>query len=301
MPYRNLIIQNEASLSLKNRQIRIRTDTADATLPIEDIDTILIENRQTAVTTALLGALAQSGVAVFICDEYHLPCAVLTPFSQHSRQLEIGKSQLALSVPAKKQLWKQIVVSKIQNQAKCLALCESHVVAQELEAIAKQVRSGDEGNAEGHAAAKYFPALFGAGFIRGNLDDSRNSWLNYGYAIVRGCVARSLAVYGFLPMFGLQHHSALNQFNLADDFIEPYRQIVDLYTAKHASRHDDLTSSIKGQLVNLINYDIIVNGKRYALSRAIELTVQSFSAVCAGRTKTLLLPRLDALKLHTYE
>jgi len=301
MPYRNLVIQNEARLSLKNRQLRVQNDKTDVTLPIEDIDTILIENRQTIVTTALLGALAQSGVAVFICDEYHLPCAVLTPFSQHSRQLEVAQKQLALSMPLKKQLWKQIVISKIQNQAKCLVLCERQDSANELKLIAKQVRSGDAGHAEGHAAAKYFPALFGTGFTRSGTEDCRNSWLNYGYAIVRGCVARSLSVYGFLPMFGLQHHSSLNQFNLADDFIEPYRQIVDLYTATHASQGDGLTSNIKGGLVNLINYNIIINGKRYALSRAVELTVQSFSAVCAGRTKTLLLPNLDELNMHTYE
>jgi len=301
MAFRNIVIQNEARLSLKNRQIFISTATTDATLPIEDIDTILIENRQTTISTALLGTLAQNGVAVFVCDEYHLPCAVLEPFCQHSRQNEVAENQLALSAPAKKQLWKQIVTAKINNQAKCLSFCGEQDMANELEVIAKNVRSGDEGNAEGHSAAKYFPALFGRGFTRNDLDDARNSWLNYGYAIVRGCVARSLAVYGFLPMLGLQHHSSLNQFNLADDFIEPYRQIVDLFVAKNATEDDDLTSEIKGRLVNLVNYDIKINGKKYTVSRAIELTVQSFSAVCGGRIKQLLLPELAELRMHTYE
>ncbi|MCL2409221.1 MAG: type II CRISPR-associated endonuclease Cas1 [Oscillospiraceae bacterium] len=301
MPYRNIIIQNEAHLSLQNKQIRIKTEAADVTLPIEDINTLLIENRQTAVTTALLGVLAQSGVAVFICDEYHLPCAVLEPFSQHSRGLEIARNQLSLSMPAKKQMWQQIVSAKIRNQAKCLSLCEEDAVSRELDLLSAQVRSGDKEHTEAHAAAKYFPALFGRDFVRGDSVDARNSWLNYGYAIVRGCVARNLAVYGFLPMFGLQHHSTLNQFNLADDFIEPYRPIVDLYAAKHADCDDSLTSGIKGQLVNLINYNILLNGKKHTVSYAIELTIQSFSAVCAGRAKALLLPELIALSLHKYE
>ena len=301
MPYRNIIIQNEASLSLKNRQVSIRTEAREATLPIEDIDTILIENRQSTISAALLSTLAQDGVAVFVCDEQHLPCAVLTPFSQHSRHSEVVERQLALSAPIKKQLWKQIVVAKINNQAKCLSLFGETEMARDLEIIAKNVRSGDQGGSEGHAAAKYFPALFGKNFVRGNANDCRNSWLNYGYAIVRGCVARTLAVYGFLPMLGLQHHSSLNQFNLADDFIEPYRQIVDLFTVKNATCDDVLTSDIKSQLVNLINYDIILQGKRYALSRAIEISIQNFSAVCAGRAKTLILPELVELKMHTYE
>ena len=301
MPYRSIIIQNEASLSLKNRQVSIKTDAREATLPIEDIDTILIENRQSTISTALLSTLAQDGVAVFVCDEQHLPCAVLTPFSQHSRHSEVAERQLALSVPTKKQLWKQIVTAKINNQAKCLYLCGETEMARDLEIIAKNVRSGDQGGSEGHAAAKYFPALFGKSFVRGNANDCRNSWLNYGYAIVRGCVARTLAVYGFLPMLGLQHHSSLNQFNLADDFIEPYRQIVDLFTTQNATCDDVLTSDIKSQLVNLINYDIMLQDKRYALSRAIEISIQNFSAVCAGRVKTLILPELVELKMHTYE
>lgn len=301
MAFRNIIIQNEAKLSLKNGQIIIKTETADASLAIEDIDTLLVENRRTIISTALLGNLAKSGVALFICDEFHMPCAVLQPYLQHSRQYEVTQRQLELSVPAKKQLWKQIVTAKINNQAKCLSLCVKEKGAKELESIAKSVKSGDEGNSEGYAAAKYFPVLFGKGFIRADDDDCRNSWLNYGYAIVRGCVARTLSVYGFFPLYGLQHHSTLNQFNLADDFIEPFRQIVDLFTAKYAAQDSELTPEIKNKLVNLINYDIIVNQKRYTVSYAIEMAVQSFSSVINDKTKSLLLPELTELKQHTYE
>ena len=301
MAFRNIIVQNEARLSLKGRLIVVKTAAQEATLAIEDIDTLLIENRQTTLSTALMGSLAKSGVALFICDEYHMPCAVLTPYLQHSRQYEVTEKQLALSTPAKKQLWKQIVVAKIKNQAKTLSLCGRESSATVLENIAKTVKSGDEGKAEGYAAARYFPALFGKGFTRGDDEDCRNSWLNYGYAIVRGCVARTLAVYGFFPLFGLQHHSTLNQFNLADDFIEPYRQIVDLFTATYADCDSELTPEVKNKLVNLINYDIIINDKRYSLSYAVEMTVQSFSAVVSGKGKSLLLPNLIELKQHTYE
>ena len=301
MAYRNIIIQNQAKLSLKNRQIRVQTEKADATLPIEDVDTVVIENQQTIVSTALLAALAEDNVAVFICDSQHMPCAILQPFAQHSRSLEVAKNQLNLSVPAKKQMWKSIVTAKISNQATALAFCGKNDASHKLSNIAKKVQSGDSGYTEGYAAAEYFPALFGAGFVRSDDGDQRNSWLNYGYAIIRGCVARHLAAYGFLPMFGLQHHSTLNQFNLADDFIEPYRQVVDLFTAQHAAKDNVLTPEVKNQLVNLINYDIEISGKKYTLSRAIELSVQSFSAVCFGRGKHLVLPKLIQLQMHKYE
>lgn len=301
MPYRNVVIHNEAKLSLKNRQLSIETEAHHATLPIEDIDVVLIENRKSLISCTLLSELAKNKVAVFICDEKHAPCAVLQPFAQHSRYLEVSKNQLALSLPAKKQLWKSIVVAKIKNQARALSLVQKEDCAKMLFDVAKRVTSGDGGNAESHAAALYFPRLFGTGFTRGNEDNHRNAWLNYGYAILRGCIARHIVAYGFLPMFGLQHHSELNQYNLADDFIEPYRPIVDLYVAKYTSSDSELTSAAKGLLVNIINHDIIVNEQKHSVSRAIELTIQSFSALVSGRSKTLLLPELTELNLHTYE
>ena len=305
MAYRNIIVESEATLTLKNNQLCIKTWQTDATVPIEDIDTLLIEDRKTTLSVAVLGALAKSGAAVFTCDEFHMPCAVITPYLQHSRQHEVTERQLALTAPAKKQMWKQIVSAKISNQAKCLLLCnrakDMAEVISKLENLAKNVRSGDEGHSEGYAAAMYFPALFGVGYRRGDDFDQRNAWLNYGYSILRGCIARTLCVYGFFPLFGIQHHSSLNQFNLADDFIEPFRQIVDLYVSQNATREKPLSPEYKRQLVRLVSYDMVVSGKKYALSYAIERTIKSFSAVCSGNQKQLLLPELVALKQHVYE
>lgn len=265
-------------------------------VPIEDIDIILLENRQTLVSSALLGYLGQNGTALLVCDETHTPCAVLLPYMQHSRQLEVAQKQLSLTNPTKKRLWKQIVTAKISNQAECLHLQGKSAV--ELHNIAKNVKSGDSTNAEGHAAAKYFVALFGKGFTR-NADNTINSQLNYGYAILRGCVARTLAVYGFLPAFGLHHKSGLNQFNLADDFIEPFRQIVDLYVASQPTA--ELNPQVKRDLLNLLNYNIEILGKKYTVSYAIEKCVQSFSAVVAGNKADLQLPKLIPLEPHKYE
>ena len=301
MAFRNLVIGAEAELSLKNRQLCIKTDTVNDTVPVEDIDTILVENRHSVLSAALLGALAKSGAALFICDEFHMPCAVLLPFLQHSRQHDVTKKQLALSLPAKKQLWKQIVTYKIANQSRCLALCDNEKIALELMAIAKNVKSGDSGYAESHAAAQYFTALFGRGFTREQDYDHRNAWLNYGYAILRGCVARTLAVYGFFPTFGIQHHSQLNQFNLADDFMEAFRPLVDLFVAKNAVKDTELTPQAKRRLVNLVNYNIVVDGKKYALTYAIERTVKSFSSMLMGKRNDLLLPELTILEQHMYE
>lgn len=91
------------------------------------------------------------------------------------------------------------------------------------------------------------------GFSRGN-DHVINSALNYGYAIVRGLIARSIVCYGLEPSIGVFHHSELNNFNLADDMIEPFRPLVDLYVSQNydvAEIDSDLTPERKRDILVL--------------------------------------------------
>jgi CRISPR-associated protein Cas1 len=301
MGFRNVMIVGDTELCLKNNRLVVKREPA-AAIPVEDIDTVLIENRQSTVSTALLTALAEQGAAVFVCDERHFPSAVLLPFHRHSRQLEVMEAQLALTKPRQKQAWQQIVTRKILNQALCLERMAQPVAAEHLRSVAKSVRSGDEGNAEAVAAAYYFPRLFGKGFTRSDEEDCRNAALNYGYSILRGCLARNLAVYGFLPAFGLHHHSGLNQFNLADDLIEPFRPLVDLFVARTVEAPtEEFTPQLRRDLFNLLNYEIALDCKTYGVSYAMELTIQILSAFIVQHKPELKLPVLQELKQHSYE
>ena len=120
-----------------------------------------------------------------------------------------------------------IVRRKILNQAFVADETGNDIAAKRLRALAAEVRSGDTGNREAQAAALYFQAVFGEKFTR-NDNNAVNANLNYAYAVIRAAVARSLALYGWLPALGLFHKSELNPFNLADDFIEPLRPLADL-------------------------------------------------------------------------
>lgn len=301
MGYRNLIIENPAKLSLKNQQLMLDNGST-VSIPVEDINAIVFESRQAVVSTALLSFLAQNNVAVYICDEKHMPCAVLEPFSQHSRQAKAVLEQIALSEAKQKGLWNQIVKAKIINQSRCLGFCGKFSDSEELAYLAQTVKNGDETNTEATAAMKYFPALFGEGFRRSDDSDLRNACLNYGYAVLRGCIARYLAAYGFLPCIGIHHCSQLNAFNLADDIIEPYRPIVDLFVAANVAKQTGgLTPDLKRYLFHLLNYNIQICGKQYGLAYATELTIQSFSACCGKKQKELKLPLLVELSLHSYE
>lgn len=300
MPFRNIIIESTAHLSLKNRQLIIKTDS-EHSLAVEDISALLIESRMSTITAAALSCLGQSGCAVFICDEKHMPCAVLEPFSQHSRALTVLKSQLEASEPLKKRLWQSIVVSKIKNQSACLRICGKEAEADILSLMAEHVKSGDPDNVEALAAQKYFPALFCSDFSRGS-ECISNSALNYGYAIIRGSVARHLAVYGFVPSLGLHHKSALNSFNLADDIMEPFRPLIDLLVHSLVTEEcSELTPQLKRMLFNSLNLDIISGGSHHSVSYAIERLVHSLSRSLTDGKSALCLPELIDICQHKYE
>lgn len=296
MAYRNLMLTSPARVSCKNAQLVVETDQI-VSFPIEDLCSVLIESRQCSITTAALAALVQNGTTVYLCDEKHLPCGVALPFAQNCRQLEVARMQMEWTAPVKKRLWQQIVRRKIQNQAECLRLCGKTEQAASLEKRVELVTSGDKYNIEATAAAFYFKGLFGDGFTRGNEEDTRNAALNYGYAILRGCMARCLCSYGWIPWLGLHHDSTLNQFNLADDMMEPYRPMVDLFVAAQVAWDAVLDRGLKSQLYNLLNLDVQMKEKHYAAAYAMERQVQSLRRP----QEPMLLPRLLPARQHTYE
>ena len=150
------------------------------------------------------------------------------------------------------------------------------------------------------AAAKYFRHLFGPDFSRGE-ENAVNASLNYGYAILRGCTARTLSVYGFLPSLGVHHRSTLNAFNLADDLMEPFRPLADLLVHSSMGPEDTLTAERKRMLFNCLNLEMLSGGQRHSVSYAIDREVQSLRRAFEEKQPELTLPILAELKQHSYE
>lgn len=301
MGFRNIKIDSHVKLSIKNQQLYIETDILRQ-IPLEDINCIIIENQTVTVSAYLLQKMADMGITVYVCDEKHLPNAVLLPMVRHSRHFKILKYQIEAGKPLQKRLWQQIVVRKIRNQALCLAYLDLDG-SEELMKMCKEVQSGDRTHVEAKAAAFYFKSLYGLGFSRGN-DHVINSALNYGYAIVRGLIARSIVCYGLEPSIGVFHHSELNNFNLADDMIEPFRPLVDLYVSQNydvAEIDSDLTPERKRDIFGIINYDMDMKGEKRIISNCIDMLVASYSSALQGKRSDLELPELMQLQVHSYE
>lgn len=294
MAWQVIGISNPAQLSVKDYQLVIKRDES-VSLPIEDIDALIIDSYGITMTANLVTELSSAGTTVIICDEKHLPSSVILPYSQHSRQAKVSRQQLAMSQPLKKQLWQKIIVQKITNQADVLAKCNYDDLA--LRELSATVKSGDATNRESLAARLYFSAL---------LDDAtrrkpmwHNAALNYGYAMVRSHIARHVAARGLVASQGIFHHSELNSFNLADDIIEPYRAAVDDYVLSHVApfhigeRDASLTKEDRQKIVDILNNYVIIDNKRFTIKHAAERTVESFvQAIEAGDVNLLVLPQV---------
>lgn len=300
MAFRNIFIGNPVDLTIKNERLLVKQDK-DYFIPLEDINSIVIESNAVNISTYTLAKLIQHKVAIIICDEKHLPCGMITPIFQHSRPLKVIKKQLSISKPLMKKMWQSIIKQKILNQSKCLSLSQFNG-AEKLSGMSARVLSGDTSNVEAQAAGFYFRCLFGNKFTR-DIDCLANAALNYGYAIIRACIARDLAAHGFETSIGIFHHNELNSFNLADDFIEPFRPIVDLFVVSNINYDEEsqLTRTVKQRIYNILNCLIILDGKKYNVSTAITNCIISLIQSMNSNKDVLKLPELIALEEYRHE
>ena len=197
-----------------------------ATVPIEDIGLLIVDNPAVTYTQAVFTALAESGAVAVLCDGAHLPCALVQPAVGHTTQTERHRAQMGAPKRLGQQLWRELVSGKLRLQG--LVLAEATGSDWGLHALSERVRPGDSANLEAQGAQRYFARVFGAGFRRDRQGAPPNNLLNYGYMVLRAAVARALAGAGLLTSLGLHHHNRGNPFCLADDMVEPYRPFVDL-------------------------------------------------------------------------
>ncbi len=300
MTWRSVVISRPAKLKREHFSLAIEQEQT-AFVPFEDIAVIVLNHREITLTHPVLSACGEYGISLFATGDTHHPSGVFLPFLPHSRATRWLRLQFDLPRPVAKQAWAAIVRRKIGNQAACLKLTQTEG-ADRLDSYVRRVRSGDSENMEGQAAAFYFSKLFGKTFRRTG-QQWTNAALDYGYAVLRGTIARGLVAHGLLPSIGLFHASEQNAFNLADDLIEPFRPLVDLYIAKHRVPDDvELQPDHKAALVSLLNVDMSMTRGVMSALDAIEHAVESLARVYDGGNETLLeLPALIGLRQHLRE
>ena len=300
MSWRSVIITQPTKLSIQNIQLKITQDE-EWSIPIEDISSIVLETPQISISSKVISLMADSKIVMYSCYDKHIPNGVFMPFAPHSRQLRTLNKQISLTESFNNRCWQKIVVQKILNQAKVLKMNSKDLMCEHLEKLSLKVNSGDTTNKEAIAAKAYFSALFGKNFSR-NYDNIFNTTLNYGYAIIRGAIARTIVSYGYMPSIGIHHKSELNNYNLADDFIEPFRPIVDLWVKQNIYEETEFDKYIRADLVNLLNVDVKIQGKLQSVNNAINVMIASYTtAINQKKYDKLELPEIIPLQNHNYE
>ena len=264
------------------------------TVPIEELGTIIIAHPQCQITQSALAKLAEGNVPVITCNSKFMPVGMLAPLHAHTTHTERLASQAATSVPIKKQLWKQVVQAKVRAQAR--ALTDWTENDRGLRRLANEVRSGDPKNIEAQAANRYWPAIFGDPHFRRNPElEDQNRLLNYGYAILRAVITRSICGVGLHPALGLFHHNRYNPYCLADDLMEPYRPLIDRQVASiiaHEGNFVKLKLSIKQQLIATATGRYELLGEQRTMFDISLHTARSLSTAIMGGERKLVFAEL---------
>ena len=270
MSWRIVVISKRAKLDYQLGYLVVRNEEVTK-IHLSEISTILIESTAATVTTSLLAELTKKKIKVIFCDEKRNPSSELVGYyGSHDTSNKIRK-QIQWSRHSKEAIWTEIVTEKIRKQKELLKNMGKEEAGL-LESYLQEIGWNDETNREGHAAKVYFNALFGMTFTR-TADCPENAALNYGYSILLSAFAREIVASGYITQLGLFHDNMFNQFNLASDLMEPFRVLIDREVIQ--MQRKEFTHEKKIQLVNVLNNEVMIDGKTQYVNNAIKIYCKS--------------------------
>ena len=279
MTWRVVHVSQSEKMRLKLDNLLVQKMGQEFTVPLSDISIIVAEGGDTVVTLRLLSALSKYNIALVVCDNEHLPTGIYHSQNGHFRAYKSLKEQMNWSQKQKDKAWQIVTYYKINNQEDVLAMFEKSLDnIRLLSDYKEQIEPGDRTNREGHAAKVYFNELFGKQFVRVTQQEADviNAGLNYGYAIMRAQMARIVAGYGLNGLLGIFHKNEYNQFNLVDDLMEPFRQIVDVWVYDNLRDQEFLKYEYRLGLTDLLNAKIKYGKETCSVTVAMDKYVKGF-------------------------
>lgn len=275
MSWRTIVISRSAKLDYKLDYLVVRQEEITR-IHLSEVSVLMIESTAVSLTAALLSELTKRKIKVIFCDEKRNPSSELIPYyGSHDTSVKV-KKQVEWTAEIKRMVWTEIVTEKIRKQMEFLKFLrkEEYVL---LEEYIAQIQPGDLSNREGHAAKVYFNALFGMKFTR-TADIPYNAALNYGYGLLLSACNREIVANGYITQLGLFHDNMFNQFNLGSDLMEPFRILVDKQVYEMCP--EKFEHEEKMQMVDILNKEIMIDGKRNYLNHAIKIYCRSvFDAI----------------------
>lgn len=296
MLYRSIYIGNPAYLKLKDEQMYImepESGQMKGKVPVEDLGLLMLDHFQITISHNLIQKMMGNNVVIVSCDAHHLPHGIMLPLHGHTEFSDRIKDQMEASEPLKKQLWKQTIECKIDNQTEVLRRLGNYY--EPMIDYRNNVKSGDLTNMEGIAAQHYWKYLISLDFLRQRFGDSPNQFFNFGYSVLRSIVARAIVETGLLPVLGIFHKNKYNPYCLADDMMEPYRPFVDWLVMDWLTRNPEtekLTKEFKAHILQIATKDVKIDGKTRPLMVAVKTTISSLYKCYTGEKRQISYPEL---------
>src|SRR6202035_1248778 len=109
-------------LSVAHRQLVVeRPELPKATLPIEDLGVVIVDDARATYTQAVFLELLAAGATVMVTGRDHLPAGMMLPLDAHHVQTERLRAQVETHMPTKKRIWQALIAAKIAQQGAVLA------------------------------------------------------------------------------------------------------------------------------------------------------------------------------------
>lgn len=226
MAFRTVVIKNRCKLEFLMNYMVCRKQDGELKILLDEVRTIVIDSLQVVISSYLIFEIAKRNIKLIFIDNKHNPIGEIIPYQGNAYSYRHIKEQISFDENYKGYLWKRITIEKIRNQARVLKKYGLDDSSKQLIVYSENVNINDETNREGHSAKVYFNSLFGTNFSRDTENDT-NKFLNYGYSIILSTINREIVIHGYLPEIGIHHIGESNPFNLACDFMEPLRPLVD--------------------------------------------------------------------------
>lgn len=270
MAFRIVKINNRCKLETKLNYLVVRNESETRIL-LDEIQLLIIETQQAAITSALISELMNHKIKVIFCDSTHNPQGELVSYNSSFDSYNKFKNQIEWNSETKAVIWSNIIYQKISNQKFVLNKYECIEAANLLEDYLINLKVGDATNREGLAAKVYFNALFGKSFDRRDKNNKNNVYLNYGYSLILAAVNREITSLGYLTQVGIHHIGETNPFNLGCDLMEPFRPFVDDLCLSGKLNE----TNYKLEIMHLFDTEINCNNRNSLLQNAIHDYVQS--------------------------
>ena len=97
--------------------------------------------------------------------------------------------------------------------------------------------------------------------------------MNYGYGLLLSACNREITANGYMTQLGLFHDNMFNPFNFGSDLVEPLRILTDMQVYK--MKPEKFEHEEKMQLVDILNQEVVIDGKKNYLNNAIKIYCRS--------------------------